>query len=76
MCTADMATMVHSDTCSLLHGETLGKPKKLEKPKDPTQTLAKPLRITKKTKKTKDLSNLGRGLNPIFSYYRGNSVFW
>ena len=44
----------------------LEKPKKLEKPKDPTQTLAKPLKITKKTKKTKDLSNLGRGLNPIY----------
>ena len=54
----------------------LEKPKKLEKPKDPTQTLAKPLKITKKTKKTKDLSNLGRGLNPIFLYYRQNSVFW
>ena len=50
----------------------LEKQKKLEKPKDPSQTLAKPLRITKKTKKTKDVSNLGRGLNPIFPYYRGN----
>jgi hypothetical protein len=48
------------------------KPKKLKKPKDPTQTVAKPSRITNKNKKNKYLSNLGRGLNSIFPYYRGN----
>ena len=31
MCTADMATIVHSDICSLLNGETLVKTKKTRK---------------------------------------------
>ena len=33
MCAADMATMVHSDICSLLNGETLEKTKKTRKNK-------------------------------------------
>ena len=43
MCTADMATIVHSDICSLLNGETLGKTKKTRKTKgsypDPSKTI-------------------------------------
>ena len=54
----------------------LEKPKKLKKTKDPTQTLATPSKITNKTKQNKDLSNLGRGLNPIFPYYREKTIFW
>ena len=42
MCTADMATMVHSDICSLLNGKILGKTQK-EKNKgsypDPSKTI-------------------------------------
>ena len=61
MCTADMTAMVHSDICSLLNVETLEKTTKLEKTKDPTQTLAKPLRI-RTNKQTENLSNVGRRL--------------
>ena len=43
MCTADMATMVHSDICSLLNSGTLGKTKKTRKTKgsypDPSKTI-------------------------------------
>ena len=43
MSTADMATMVHSDICSLLNDETLGKTKKTRKTKgcysDPSKTI-------------------------------------
>ena len=53
MCTADTATMVHSDTCSLLHGETLGKPKKTRKTKgsypDPSKTIENNQKNKKKT---------------------------
>ena len=77
MRTADMATIVHSDICSLLNGETLGKTQKTRKTKgsypDPSKTIEN---NKKKNPKTKDLSNLGRGLNAIFPYYRGNSIFW
>ena len=76
MCRADMATIVHSDICSLLNGETLGKTKKTRKTKgsypDPSKTIEN---NKKNPQKTKDLSNLGRGLNPIFPYYRENSIF-
>ena len=62
MCTADMATMVHSDTCSLLNGETPGKTKKSRKTKgsypDPGETIEN----NKKKQKNKDLSNPGRHL--------------
>ena len=43
MCTVDVATMVHSDICPLLNGDTLGKNKKTRKTKgsypDPSKTI-------------------------------------
>ena len=58
ICTADTATVVHADIYCCLTGQTIGKTKKSKKPKTPARTIAKPLRITKKTKKTKDLTKM------------------
>ena len=55
MCTADMATMVHSDICSLLNSGTLGKTKKTRKTKgsypDPSKTIENNQKNNKKKTK-------------------------
>ena len=69
MCTADMATMVHSDTCSLLHGETLGKQKKTRKTKgsypDPSKTIENNQKNQKNQRSQQDVNS-----PPVTSYHQ------
>ena len=70
---ADMATMVHSDICSLLNGETFGKTKKTRKTKGSYPAPSKTLENNQKNQKNQrsgqpwETSGFGHALSPIIA---------